>query len=358
VNVIRVCELFAGIGGFRYGLEKASNQFKTVYANELDKWAASIYRHHWPDGTLYEGDIRSIQASDIPDFDILCGGFPCQPFSLVSRKRKGFADPRGTLIYEILRIAKEKQPPLIFLENVPGLLSIDQGDVFQTILEKVGELGYVCEWRVLNSRFFGVPQSRRRVFIVAHTAKPNRGGRTVFPIPQSNGDSCEKTLVGREIVSPTPATSDKTNCVIGGHTFVTQSVVPTITTHVGTGGGSEPLVVVPCPTAAKLRDRFRVYADCVPTLMSRMGTGGGKVAFVLGEDNPWGMRRLTCVECERLQGFPDNWTQYGLTAAGEQIELSNTQRYKTLGNAVTTNVIAAVGKLIVDFFLERRCNSA
>jgi DNA (cytosine-5)-methyltransferase 1 len=356
VNAIRVCELFSGIGGFRYGLEAASNQFKTVFANELDKWAASIYRYHWPDGTLCEADIRSIQTRDIADFDILVGGFPCQPFSLASRKRSGLKDPRGTLIYEIFRIAKEKQPKMLFLENVPGIFSIQQGKTFQTIIEKMGKLGYLCEWKVLNSQFFGVPQSRRRVFIVAHTTKRNRGGRTVFPIPQNNDNNCKKNSARREIVSSTPTTSDRTKCTIGGHTFMTQNVVPTITSHIGNGGGSEPLVVVPHPTA-KIQDQFRVYANCVPTLMSRMGTGGGNVPFVLHEDKSWRMRRLTCVECERLQGFPDHWTQYGLTATGEQIEISNTQRYKTLGNAVTTNVIAEVGKLIMDFFLNRRCNN-
>ena len=138
---------------------------------------------------------------------------------------------------------------------------------------------------------------------------------------------------------------------------MTQSVVPTITAHVGNVGGSEPIVVVPRPVA-KDTDQLRVYTNCVPTLMSRMGTGGGNVPFVLHEDTPWRMRRLTCVECERLQGFPDYWSQHGLTLTGEQIEISNTQRYKTLGNAVTTNVIAAVGHLIVDFFVKnRRCNN-
>jgi DNA (cytosine-5)-methyltransferase 1 len=358
VNVIRVCELFSGIGGFRYGLEAASNQFKTVFANELDRWAASIYRHHWPDGSLCEGDIRNIQSKDIPDFDILCAGFPCQPYSLASGKRKGLKDPRSTLIYEILRITKTKQPQMLFLENVPGIFSIQQGEVFQTILEKMGQLGYICEWKVLNSRFFGVPQSRRRVFIVAHTTKRNRGGGTVFPIPQNNDNNCKKNSRGRKIVSSTPTASSGTKCNIGGHTLVTQSVVPTITAHIGNVGGSEPFVVVPRPTA-KEENQIRVYADCVPTLMSRMGTGGGNVPFILREDTPWRMRRLTCVECERLQGFPDYWTQYGLTTTGEQIEISNTQRYKTLGNAVTTNVIAEVGKLIMDFFSKnRRCNNA
>jgi DNA (cytosine-5)-methyltransferase 1 len=350
VNVVRVCELFAGVGGFRFGLEKTSARFKTVFANEIDKWAASIYRYHWPDGSLREGDIRNIQAKDLPDFDLLCGGFPCQPFSMAG-KHAGLRDSRGTLFQEILRIAKEKQPPMLFLENVPGLLSTHNGTAFQSIIEKMGELGYICEWKVFNSQFFGVPQSRRRVFIVAHTANQNRWGGTVFPIPQSNDHNCKKTSMGREIISPTPTTSSGAKCNIGDHILVTQSVVPTITSHIGSCGGSEPVVIVPRPTA-KEGDQLRIYADSVPTLLARMGTGGGNVPFVLREDTPWRMRRLTCVECERLQSFPDHWTQYGLTVAGKQIEISNTQRYKTIGNAVTVNVITAVGKLIMDFFLK------
>ncbi|MCL2288748.1 MAG: DNA (cytosine-5-)-methyltransferase [Candidatus Bathyarchaeota archaeon] len=319
MNVIKTCELFAGIGGFRLGLEKASSQFRTVFANEWDKWAASIYRYHWQDNSLCEKDIRNIQTEDLPDFDLLVGGFPCQPFS-VAGKRKGIRDARGTLFQEILRIAKAKQPPMLFLENVPGLLSIEQGKTFQAMLESLGELGYLCEWKVLNSQFFGVPQQRKRLFIIAHTASRWGGGGTVFPIGNSNS-ICVKE-VGE------------------------QKVCSTLMASYHSRGGGGTYIVQPRPTA-KRDEQFRVYTDTVPTLMARMGTGGGNVPYVLRENQC--MRRLTCVECERLQDFPDNWTQHGLTARGKQIEISNTQRYKTLGNAVTTSVIAEVGKLILNF---------
>jgi DNA (cytosine-5)-methyltransferase 1 len=324
VNALKVCDLFSGIGGFRFGLEKASSKFQTVFANELDKWAASIYRHHWNDGTLYEGDIRNIQAKDIPNFDVLCGGFPCQPFSMAG-KRAGRQDPRGTLVYEILRITKEKQPQILLLENVPGLLSINGGKTFQTIIEKMGELGYTCEWKILNSQFFRVPQNRRRLFIIAHTTNHKGGGRTVFPIGNSDNIYFKKSYG--------------------------QKVCSTIMANYPKRGGGGTYIVQPRPTA-KSKDQFRVYVDRIPTLMARMGTGGGNVPLVLRENQR--MRRLTCVECERLQGFPDNWTQHGLTtaAAGKQIEISNSQRYKAIGNAVTTNVITEIGKLILNFFFK------
>ena len=149
---LRVCELFCGIGGFRHGLEKASTQFETVFANELDKWAASIYRHHWNDGSLCEGDIRSIQAKDLPDFDILCGGFPCQPFSSAG-KRSEFRDPRGTLIYEIIRLAKEKQPKMLLLENVPGLLVFSREKLSKRSLRRWGNWGIFASGRFLTANF-------------------------------------------------------------------------------------------------------------------------------------------------------------------------------------------------------------
>ena len=322
VNEIRVCELFSGIGGFRYGLEKASTQFKTVFANEWDKWAASIYRYHWPnDGSLYEGDIRSIQAKDLPDCDILCGGFPCQSFSDAG-KRRAFQDPRGMLIYEVLRIAETKQPKMLFLENVTGLLSIEHVEVFQTILEKMGELGYVCEWQVFNSKFFGVPQSRRRVFIVAYLTTLKHGGGTFFPISPSDAVGATK--------------SQGQNC----------STLTTGDRHLR--GGDTCLIV------DYQFGKTRVNADVAPTLTAHMGNAGGTRNMLTIDKTDKRLRKLTPLECERLQGFPDHWTQHGLTPTGAQIAISNTQRYKTLGNAVTTNVIAAVGHLIVDFFSKSR----
>jgi DNA (cytosine-5)-methyltransferase 1 len=241
-------------------------------------------------------------------------------------KRGGLRDSRGTLFYEILRITEAKQPKMLFLENVPGLFSIERGEFFQTILESLGELGYLCEWKVFNSQFFGVPQRRRRLFIIAHTA--SGGGGTVFPIGNSSSVCFEET----------------------GE----QKVCSTLMASYPNRGGGGTYIVQPRPTA-KGEDQFRVYADNVPTLLARMGTGGGNVPYVLREDQC--MRRLTCVECERIQGFPDNWTKHGLTTTGTQIDISNTQRYKTLGNAVTTPVIAEIGKLIIDYFEDLRTHN-
>ena len=313
---IRICELFAGIGGFRYGFEKASTRFQTVYANEYNQWPASIYRYHHPDNTLQEKDIRNVNIDEVPEFDFLVGGFPCQPFSYAG-KRQGLQDPRGTLFNQIIRFAKEKQPKLLLLENVPGLLSIDYGETFETIIQCLAQLGYICEWKILDSQYFGVPQRRRRIYIAAYLAATTRSATTFFPLTPPNRGAAKKTA--KKQVCPTlTASSHKLN--YGGQLFLMQQ-------H----------------TSCEVR----LYPDKAPTLMANLGTGGGNVPFVCSESAC--VRRLTIIECERLQGFPDDYTKYGLNSRGEQFEVSKTQRLKAIGNAVTTNVITSLGHLTLNF---------
>ena len=160
--------MFAGIGGFRAGLTRAGG-FRCVGHCEIDKHADASYRaiHDVREEERYDPDARTIHPNDLPDFDLLCGGFPCQAFSLAGR-RKGFADARGTLFFEIARLAEAKRPSYLLLENVPGLLSHDGGRTFAAILTTLSDLGYHVEWTVLNSKHFGVPQSRKRVFLICY----------------------------------------------------------------------------------------------------------------------------------------------------------------------------------------------
>ena len=169
-------DFFAGIGGFRLGLEMAGHQ--CVGHCEIDKYANLSYEamHRPKDTEVFFNDIRTINPWDMPECDIYAGGFPCQSFS-INGKRRGFADTRGTLFFEIMRLAKERHPKYIFLENVRGLLNHNGGDTFEVIISTMAELGYSVEWQVLNSRHFGVPQNRERVFIVGHF-----GGITRYPI--------------------------------------------------------------------------------------------------------------------------------------------------------------------------------
>ncbi len=327
---MRFIELFAGIGGLRYGLEKANDRncdkgkirkgkarlqpdrngnrneggfanigsglqpvnngyFRCIYANEWDKYACQIYRKNYGEGELYEGDITKVSAESIPDFDMLVAGFPCPSYSFAG-KRKGFADSRGALYFEIPRIAKVKRPRLLLLENVKGLLNHDQGDSFRTILLSLSELGYDCEWEVLNSKNFGVPQNRERVFIIGHLR--GTGGGKVFPIGGTvrKGDESSKRQTS--------------GCIKG------------VSGHIQND------------------DTYIIQALDANYAKGNASFAGSKRAVAFTSNR---IRRLTPIECERLQGFPDGWTE----------GVSDTQRYKCLGNAVTTNVITEIGKRIL-----------
>jgi DNA-cytosine methyltransferase len=181
----RVFSTFTGIGGFEIGIENAANgrPVEFVGYSEIDKYAVSVYEHHFK-GVRNYGDITKIDEKTLPDFDCLVGGFPCQAFS-VAGKRAGFADTRGTLFFDLARILRTKRPGLFVFENVKGLLNHDNGNTFRTIITTIIELGYECQWQVVNSKDYGVPQNRERVIIVGHlrgTSRPQ-----IFPITGENG---------------------------------------------------------------------------------------------------------------------------------------------------------------------------
>lgn len=192
---LRFVDLFAGIGGIRYGLEQAAEErglFPVcVLTSEIKPYAVSVLQENHPSETI-AGDITKIHSEDIPDFDILCAGFPCQAFSSAG-KRQGFADTRGTLFFEVERILKEKRPRGFILENVEGLVNHDGGKTLQVIVNKLHDLDYKFDFRVLNSKNFGVPQERKRIYIVGSLYdKPNLDN---FPNSESKlGDILEKGL--------------------------------------------------------------------------------------------------------------------------------------------------------------------
>ena len=312
---MRVVELFAGVGGFRLGLER--NGHEIVYANEWDKFAAQTYNKNFG-GQIDTRSITDVRAEDIPKHDLICGGFPCQAFS-VAGKRKGFDETRGTLFFEIMRIAQHHRTPYLFLENVKGLLSHDSGRTFETILRTMDELGYDCQWQVLNSKDFGVPQNRERVFIIGHLRGVPRP--QVFPITQDDG------------VAPRPRPKTEAKAQIsntirakagGGRGDIEDAYVIANTLTASTGGpDADDGYLYDLKAKGSNTRRGGVSKELVGTL----DTDGWK-----GTDHGGQLRRLTPVEYERLQGFPDNWTS----------GVSDTQRYKQMGNAVTVNVIEAI----------------
>jgi len=306
-------EMFCGIGGFRLGLERSG--WRCVWANDIDKHACQIYRKHFGDRELVEGDIRTIDPSTIPDHTLLTAGFPCQSFS-VAGKRKGFEDTRGTLFYHIARVACAKRPPLLLLENVKGLLSNDGGRTFARILQTLDELGYDVEWQVLNSKYFGVPQNRERVFIIGHL----RGtcSRQVFPIGQAGAEAD-----GARKKTPGNRCSEDLIRVYDGHKRRFTDEMGTLTGRENRRGGNWLIVAV----------RTRNYANLEsPKTIANALTSVQKDNLVLDAETIR-IRRLTPVECERLQGFPDGWTE----------GVPETHRYRLLGNAVTVSVVECLG---------------
>lgn len=186
--------MFAGIGGFRTGLAHAGDLFLPVGWCEIDPFCQKAYRALYRTGGEYfNSDATRIDTDELPEIDLICGGFPCQPFS-VSGKRRGFDDTRGTLFHEIVRVAEARMPQYLLLENVPGLLNHDGGKTFGTIIRTIHELGYSLEWCVLNSANFGVPHQRRRVYIVGYLDQRLSG--KIFPLKASDGTNLKQIIPG------------------------------------------------------------------------------------------------------------------------------------------------------------------
>lgn len=204
---IRYLDMFAGVGGFRSGLTNAGDYFVPVGWCEIDPFAQKAYRALYEtEGEYFCDDATRIKCEDLPEIDLITAGFPCQPFS-VSGRRLGFADTRGTLFHEIVRVAEARRPPYLLLENVPGLLNHEGGKTFGTILAAIHELGYSLEWCVLNSTNFGVPQQRRRVYIVGYL--DSRLSGKIFPLATSNGTTLKQVIFSvirthRSHLTPTP----------------------------------------------------------------------------------------------------------------------------------------------------------
>ena len=312
-ETIKFFDMFSGIGGFRAGLNRAGG-FECIGHCEIDKYANASYKalHNPKESEIYYEDATTIDTDTLPEFDLLCAGFPCQAFSIAG-KRQGFLDPRGTLFFEIARVARARKPAYLLLENVPGLLSHDKGRTFAAILHELCELGYSVEWQVLNSKDFGVPQARRRVFVVGYLDAKCSG--KVLPLRQANQKTFVQLIGGAQDSRVFAENSDCVLQIKEGTKRGYKEAVP---------GDSVDLSYPDLNTR-----RGRVGRSIAHTL----NTGGSQgTVTVLGR-----IRRLMPRECFRLQGFTD-----------EQIDrlpgnISDTQAYKQAGNAVTVNVVHALG---------------
>lgn len=386
--------LFTGIGGFDIAFTNSG--MKCLWQCEIDEKAVGVLKKHadYFNHPEIHNDVRKIGKETLKPVDVICGGFPCQDLS-VAGKRKGLAGERSGLWFEFARIIDELEPRWVVIENVPGFLSSEKGKDFEVVIRWMAERGYGVCWRVLDAQYFGVPQRRRRVFIVASFRSGNCA-KVLFEPESMRRDHSESREAGKEVAF-TLRTSPA--CDKGDGGINTTLVTDTLTTNgdahsgfrngeglvtgtldakagsssrhgsgneteflvsgsvtakwaKGTGGpaGDEAYNLVSAPITTRpyadneaqdeklicwemqhAAEAYREAGNIAPSLQARMGTGGNQVPMV-------GVRRLTPLECERLQGFPDNWTA----------DQADSARYKQCGNAVAVPVVEWIGRRIVE----------
>lgn len=330
---MRFIDFFAGIGGFRTGMVNAGHE--PVGWCEIDNFAQDSYRAIYdPKEEFFNDNIRTINASDLPEAEVYTAGFPCQSFSIAGH-RGGFKDTRGTLIFEVLRLAKKRKPKYLFLENVRGLLSQDGGSAFATILNAIHGVGYeYIGWQMLNSKDFGVPQSRERVFIVAYSGEGPPP--EIFPIRRKTKNSI------RQIANIEEDIRNRKNPQTG-RIYDSEGVSPTLTKV--QGGGQIPKI---------LENYEEIRAILTPNRMVKRQNGRrlkevGEPMFTITKQDKHGIfsiykgdikvRELTPLEYWRLQGFSDE-SFY----KAKNIGMSDSQLYKQAGNSVSVPVIEAIAK--------------
>lgn len=328
----KAIDLFAGIGGIRLGFEQAfSDDLETVFVSEWDQYACKTYKANFNDPFEIAGDITKIEAQDIPAFDICCAGFPCQAFSMAGR-RQGFDDNfkganRGNLFLEVIRICEYHKPKVIFCENVKGLVSHDKGRTFKIICEAFESIGYKLFYQILNSKDFGVPQNRERIYLVCFR-EDIAPDHFEFPV----GTDSSHTL--HDILDSAPVPSKY---------YISDNYLETLRKHKerhqakGNGWGykvrglDEIAGTITCSAGSREQNLIKDAREhsMIPTTK------------IKGEINKEDLRKLTPREFARLQGFPDDF----------QFVVSDTQLYKQFGNSVTVPVIKAIALQIKKYLI-------
>ncbi|RHG34444.1 DNA cytosine methyltransferase [Fusobacterium varium] len=303
-------DLFCGLGGFRIAFEKAGGE--CVFSSDIDKYVKEVYSENF--GEIPYGDITQIATEDIPEHDILCAGFPCQPFSTAGR-RLGFEDTRGTLFFEVARILKEKQPKGFILENVKGLTNHDKGKTLQVILKAIEEIGYDYKYKILNAKDYNVPQNRERWYCIGI-----RKGSGINIEDFSFPDKEELEIKLEDIIEVINDESEYT---------ISETCERNIRIHVE----KRNINITSHTLAYDIRPSrcHFVLGDISNCLTAKMGTGGSNVPVVINQN-----RKLTERECLRLMGFPDSY-KIG----------KGYQSYKQIGNSVVVPVINKLAKELI-----------
>jgi DNA (cytosine-5)-methyltransferase 1 len=392
---INQLDLFSGIGGFHLGFERAGYKVNS-YFSEVDKHAVAVYKHQFKDST-YVGSVTDVRGADLPRIDLITFGSPCQDFSLAG-KRKGMGGERSSLILQAIRLIHECRPRVFIWENVKGTFSSNNGADFWAIIQAFANIGgYRLEWQLLNTSWF-LPQNRERIYLVGYLAEAKGDWGGVFPLGGSDGEDNVKRI---KVVGDR-GTGGQQGLIYGddgiapclnAHTFADPMKIKENLTigDYRSDEGWRPRKDGNCPTLAA---RAREDGSGQPLLKIKSATNQAVVEPVIGAirgrnpDNPndnskgieykqrfeynkkgtsnaltsdvtmnmvqepsYRIRRLTPIECERLQGFPDNHTAVGVYD-GETKPISNTQRYKQCGNAVTVDVVQAIANKLHPLFEE------
>lgn len=351
----RVCSLFSGIGGIEEGVISAlgKENVEVVFASELDKITKRAYEYIHD--TEIAGDITKVNKEEIPDHDILVGGFPCQAFSIAG-KMEGFNDTRGTLFFQIEKIMEVKKPRIVFLENVKNLISHDKGRTLEVILEKISEQGYQVDFEVLNSKHFDAPQSRERIYIVAKRIERqeeiesdweikkknntlNKRKKMLnqnkkikkmnFPFPEEKEEKIMPmtSILEKEVDEKYFFNDEKKEDLLKELKGQNLTSLHTTKNHLNMVGelnikGND-----------SIRRVYHPYGVC-PTLTTMGGGHREPKIIVQKEDGELDVRKLTPLECLRVQRFPDEYYE-----KMKELNMSNSRIYKAAGNAVTVSTI-------------------
>ena len=360
---MKIIDLFSGIGGFSLGFQRAGYQFTEHYFSEIDKHAIANYKHNFPHAK-YIGDITTLHGGDFTDIDIITFGSPCQNFSTAG-KREGLKGAKSSLIQHAIALIAEVRPSVFIWENVKGAFSSNAGADFWAIIQAFANIGgYRLEFQLLNTKWV-LPQNRERIYLIGHLAGRSQSG--VFPITE---DDCaprkEKTYQFQAKLSGTLKANGNMNA---DDTYIIPKTASTLTGGGHSGGLHSDMTVIQLNPSKESNGRQpyqqnRVFdekgispaltrhnSDFIIKQRLRGKNKGADLKIcptissnAFQENNLLnGVRRLTEIECERLQGFPDNWTQYG-DYNGAIKPIAKTQRYKLIGNAVTVDIVELIAK--------------